>query len=1209
MPKRKVSPKPRPVQKLSNPRRHQSDGTDNLLITAWGASSGGLEALEQCFKHLPDDSGMAFVIVQHLAPDHTAPDHTGALPELLARCTQMRVEQARNNVEVAPNRVYIIPPETTLTIEGRKLRVARPAEPRGKRTPIDSFFRSLARERGENAVCILLSGTGTDGTLGLREIKENGGMAMAQTLESASYHAILRSAIETGLVDHILPVEEMPGKLLEYAAHLRSLSSKPNAFQEQIGTHLGKIHLLLQRRTGHDFSHYKESTIARRLERRMKAVQIDTVEQYAQTLERQPEEADRLFKDLLIGVTQFFRDPGAFEALGRKVIPKLFEGKDSTGEVRAAVIGCASGEEAYSIAMLLHDHASKLNHAPRIKVFATDIDERGLQFARRGVYPEAIAEQIDPERLERFFIRKDHVYQVKRELRDICIFSNHNFIKDPLFSRLGLISCRNVLIYLGPELQQEILPVFHYALRPGGYMFLGPSETASGHAELFRVLDKKYRIYQKKETVARSVLQFSHPDIKNLRRPDEKPSKPEGRNLPRQLERMILQRYRPACVAVSENGDAVYFSGRTSRYLEQPTGSPEANVLNMAREGLQIPLRMALHRAAATHKPAVEKNISVRTSAGISSVDVTVEPLADLSPPNLYMIAFEETAIGNGSPPGLPPTEVTGLNARSEETIRQLESELRAARELAQATFEEFETTNEELKSANEEYQSTNEELENSKEELQSLNEELETINTELSQKVRQLDESKSVLQNLFNATQIATIFLDSELRIRSFTPAAVDMFRLIPSDVGRPITDLATRFSYDDFAHDVAEVLQKVSSRERQLAGESGRHYQMRMLPYRTVHDVIDGVVITFTDVTALSEAEQRALEAKTFADSIVQTVREPLLVLDADLRVHSANASFYETFRVTPEETRGRVLYDLGNREWNIPGLRRLLVEILPRHGSFEDFRVEHEFTGIGPRTMLLNARIVRQHRAGAPLILLAIEDISGRVEIERSREQELESRRALAERLMKAQEDERRRIARDLHDDLAQQLALLEIDIQTIQQKPPADRISATRVLEPVRRRVCALSDQVRAISHDLHPAILDDLGLKAALRNLVQDFARIRNLVVRLKFDDLRRQVPLPITMALYRIVQEALQNIAKHAPDSRTNILVEPTSEGLRLLVKDDGPGFDLTGSQGLGIISMQERARQVGGKWEIQSRPGHGTRITVVVPWSDENQS
>lgn len=917
--------------------------TEQFLIAAIGASAGGLEAYETFFEHMPADAGIAFAVVMHLAPDHES-----ALAQLLARHTRMSVEQVRDNTKVIPNRVYIIPPNATLTIKNCVLQVTPPAEPRGRRMPIDSLFLSLAEDRGELAVCIILSGTGTDGTLGLRAIKEHGGMAMAQTLESAKYDAILRSAIATGLVDHVLPVEEMPAKLMKYAAHLSALNGKPNSIRQQTAQRLGKIHNLLRQKAGHDFSQYKESTIIRRLERRMKALQIQTVEQYVQLLERRPEEADQLFKDLLIGVTQFFRDSEAFKALRREVIPKLFEGKGADGQVRVGVVGCASGEEAYSIAILLSEHASTLDNAPKLHIFATDIDERGLETARKGLYPESIAEHVSAERLERFFSKEEKGFQIKREIREICIFSTHSFIKDPPFSRLDLISCRNVMIYLGADLQRGIIPLFHYALRSGGYLFLGPSENVTSHQELFRTLDKKHRIFQRKETVLRPAVRFPLANISGPAPSGRKDSDAEERNLPRQLERIILQRYGPACVLVKENGDAVYFSGRISGYLEQPAGGPDTNVLHMAREGLRIPLRTCLHRAVTARARAVQKRVSVQTDGRVSHVDLTVEPLAEFRDAELYVIVFEEAAPVSGpAPGGDAPASDTG----SEDTIRYLENELRAAQEHAQAAYEELETSNEELKSANEEYQSTNEELETSKEELQSFNEELETVNNELHRKVGELDHVNSDLQNLLNSTQVATIFLDSELRIRSFTPAAGAVFRLLAGDAGRPLTDLAAQFAGEgSLVEDMKEVLRTLSVREREMKGEQGRYFLMRILPYRTVRDVIEGVVVTFFDVTKLKEAEQRALAAKVYAENIVQTVREPLLVLDADLRVQSANKSFYELFKVFENETKGRVIFDLGNKQWDIPELRLLLGEVLPQRKTVRDFRVEHDSRNAG-------------------------------------------------------------------------------------------------------------------------------------------------------------------------------------------------------------------------------------------------------------------
>jgi two-component system CheB/CheR fusion protein len=946
--------------------------TQPFLIAAIGASAGGLEAYETFFRHMPADAGIAFAVVMHLAPDHES-----ALAQLLARHTRMSVEQVRDHTKVVPNRVYIIPPNATLTIKDCILQVTPPAEPRGRRMPIDSLFLSLAEDRGELAVCIMLSGTGTDGTLGLRAIKEHGGMAMAQSVESAKYDAILRSAIATGLVDHVLLVEEMPAKLMEYAAHLSALHGQPNDIRQEIGRQLGRIHTRLQRRAGHDFSQYKETTIARRLERRMKALQIKTVEKYIQLLEHQPEEADQLFKDLLIGVTDFFRDRTAFEALGREVIPKLFENRSADGQIRVGVVGCASGEEAYSIAILLCEHASTLASPPRLQIFATDIDERGLETARKGVYPESISEHVSAERLERFFSKQEKEFQVKREIREICIFSTHSFIKDPPFSRLDLISCRNVMIYLGADLQRGIIPLFHYALRSGGYLFLGPSENVTSHQELFRTMDRKHRIFQRKETVPRPAVRFPLANISGPVPSVSKYSDAQERNLPKQLERIILQRYGPACVLVRENGDAVYFSGRISRYLEQPAGGPDTNVLHMAREGVGIPLRTCLHRAVTARARVVQQQVSVQTDGGVSHVDLTVEPLPEFRDAELYVIVFEEAAPHSIPAPG---SNAPASDSGSEDTIRYLENELRAAQEQAQSAYEELETSNEELKSANEEYQSTNEELETSKEELQSFNEELETVNNELNRKVTELDHANSDLQNLLNSTQVAAIFLDSELRIRNFTPAAAAAFRLLAGDAGRPLTDLAAQFTGEgSLVEDMKEVLRTLSVQEREMTGAQGRHFLMRILPYRTVHDVIDGVVVTFFDVTQLKQAEQRALAAKVYAENIVQTVREPLLVLDADLRVHSANKSFYGLFGLSENESKGQVIFDLGNRQWDIPELRRLLGEVLPQNKAVRDFRVEHDFPQLGRRTMLLGAREIPHEKEQAPFILLAIDDIT--------------------------------------------------------------------------------------------------------------------------------------------------------------------------------------------------------------------------------------
>jgi two-component system CheB/CheR fusion protein len=654
----------------------------------------------------------------------------------------------------------------------------------------------------------------------------------------------------------------------------------PEKFREEVASYLGKICAILRRETGHDFRRYKQSTLVRRVRRRMSEARSPSVYAYVEHLNQATDEVGQLFRDLLISVTHFFRDPEAFELLAAKVVPHLFEGKDADGSVRVWVSGCATGEEAYSLAIRLREHLARIENPPQVQIFATDIDAQALETARQALYPEGIASQVSPERLERYFVKHGNMYQVSRDIREMCLFSLHNLIADPPFSRLDLVSCRNVLIYLESDLQKKVIALFHYALRPGGYLLLGPSEMVSGQPELFRTVDKKHRVFQSRDTVSRPPFRFPLSERGRLGiRLVEEPHRravPRRQEVARTYETILLESYAPACVVVNEGGDIVYFSPRTGRYLEPPSGTPTVNVIDMARKGLRLDVRAALHKAVNSRVPVIHENVAFELDDQTQHVNLIVRPMPELGDdPGLFMVVFQEVvAVAAAEGPGVLSSGPITLD---DPMIRRLEAELRATKAHLQATLEELESSNEELVSSNEELlsmneelQSANEELQTSKEELQSVNEELETVNAELKKKVDELDRVNSDLQNLFQSTRIATVFVDRELRIKKFTPAAVDVFRLIDGDVGRAIADIAPRFTGGDLVKDIREVLRTLSTRERQVqVEEGGAWYLLRVLPYRTVEDVIDGVVLTFLDITELKRTEEDRERLAAIVDS----------------------------------------------------------------------------------------------------------------------------------------------------------------------------------------------------------------------------------------------------------------------------------------------------------------------------------------------------
>ena len=850
-------------------------------VVGIGASAGGLAAFEAFFSGMPAaaDPGMAFVLVQHLAPDHKS-----ILSELVRRHTRMRVFDVEDGMTVHPNCAYIIPPNRDMAFLNGALHLLEPAAARGQRLPIDFFFRTLSQDQHERAIGIVLSGTGSDGTLGVRAIKGEGGMAMAQTLDSTEFDGMPRSAIATGLVDFVMPPAEMPAQLIAYVTHAFGTATGAATPPPRSENALRRVAILLRAQTGHDFSGYKQNTVTRRIERRMAVHQIARLDEYVRYLQQTPAEVEALFRDILIGVTNFFRDPEAFAALQEQVVPRLIEKPSEGAVVRVWVPACSTGEEAYSIAILLQERLDLIKRGCKVQVFATDIDRQAIEQARAGVYPTSIDADVSAERLARFFVRDPdgNTYRVSKSIRDMLVFSEQDVIQDPPFSKVDLISCRNLLIYLGGELQSKLLTLFHYALNRGGTLFLGTSETVGGQPALFGLLDRKAKLYLRKDDVPGALHQaadrFRPPTARDAPAP-WRPDKERGpARLPlRELtERALLQRYGAAGALVSERGEILYLHGRTGAYLEPAPGESSVNILKMAREGLRRELASALHAAVKQHELVRRLGLRVKTNGDFVTVDVTIAPLPAASgapgEPALYVIVFEEAQAQpeRATDGGAPSVFAEGAgDAAVDARVEALAQELRTKDEYLQTTIEELETSNEELQSSNEEMQSvneelqsTNEELETAKEELQSVNEELATVNAELQTRVVDLSRANNDMINLMAG--IGTIFVDHQLRVTRFTPSVTAVINLIAGDVGRPLGHVAGNLAgYDRLSEDVRAVLDRLTPREVEVQAKDGAWFLLRIQPYRTAENVIEGAVITFTDITEVKRAQAAMRDA----------------------------------------------------------------------------------------------------------------------------------------------------------------------------------------------------------------------------------------------------------------------------------------------------------------------------------------------------------
>jgi two-component system CheB/CheR fusion protein len=890
-----------------------ASNAERFLIVGIGASAGGLGAFEAFFSGMPADAepGMAFVLVQHLAPDHKS-----ILTELIQRYTRMKVYEVQDGMVVKVNCAYIIPPNRDMAFINGCLQLLEPVVPRGQRLPIDYFFRSLAKDQHERAIGIVLSGTGSDGTLGVRAIKGEGGMVMAQNPDSTEYDGMPRNAIGTGLVDFELHPSEMPSYLLSYVQHSSSIPPRSSrTIAPKTDNALKKILILLRDQTSHDFSQYKSSTTKRRIERRMAVHQIETLHQYIKYLQQSPVEIEALFRDLLIGVTNFFRDEEAFKVLEEEVLPKLFANKPSGSTIRIWTPGCSTGEEAYSIAILLQEKQEALKQNFRIQVFATDIDSRAISTARAGLYPASIATDLTPERLSRYFASEpgDNMYRIHKGIRDLLVFSEQDLVKDPPFSKLDMISCRNLMIYMNSSLQQRLIPLFHYALNPGGFLFLGSSETIGEFGQLFAVQDRKSKLYRRTEFNLGDQKVFLGRLLPSSQSIESSTPQIHGKmifppKLPlRELtEQALLQQISQVGALINSQGDILYLHGRTGRFLEPMPGEAGANnILKMAREGLRRELTTCLHKAVGKRTTVHLPGLRVKTNGDFSIVNLTIRPVP-LSPAStnnsmLYLVILEEVAEDKAE--SLAGKD--GPSAGAELRISKLTQELRIKEEYLQSSNEELETANEELKSfneemqsVNEELQSTNEELETSKEELQSVNEELTTVNGELQSKLAELTQANNDMNNLLAGTGIGTIFVDHQLHILRFTSVATRITNLIASDIGRPVGHIVSNLiSYERFLPDIKSVLDTLIPVFAEVHATDGKWYSMQIQPYRTLTNVIEGAVITFVDITEKKSADKKF---KTFFD----TVNDAIVIHTEAGQLVEVNQRMLEMFQLSYEQ-----------------------------------------------------------------------------------------------------------------------------------------------------------------------------------------------------------------------------------------------------------------------------------------------------------------
>ena len=968
---------------------------DTIPIAGIGASAGGLEAFKELLTNLRPDSGMAFVLVPHLDPDHQS-----VLTEILSRFTKMPVAEVTDSMKVEGGHVYVLPPNKTMGIAGGKFLLVQREATHTPHLPIDYFLTSLANECGEQAIGVILSGTASDGTQGCTAIKVAGGITFAQDEKSAKFHDMPENAIRRGSIDFVMSPKGIARELNRIGRQsgaARIATAPLDLGISGPAQDLDALFGLLQKATGVDFRHYKQSTLQRRIKRRMLLHHLLKLKDFLRYIDRNPAELDSLYRDLLIHVTEFFRDPGAFDSISQKILPSLMQDrKPEDGPLRIWIPGCSTGQEVYSLAIVVLEFLwanERRRNAPAIhqmavQIFATDISDFALDRARSGIYAANEVSGVSQDQLKRFFVRHDGGFQIHKSVRELCVFAKQNVVRDPPFSNMDLISCRNLLIYFGPILQKRAIPTFYYALKPRGYLMLGPSESLGSFEDLFTLVDKKHKIYQKKRSNARVVAHFTGP---NFVVPELEPAR-SPRTLEtefdanREVERILAQRFVPGSIVVNDEMEIVQFRGKIGPYLEPASGHPTFSLSKMAREDLQVDIRDALTRARKEKKSVRKEGLRIASEGGTRTIDLEVIPTRGQSVgDHLYIITFQDSVrpvlssaagrrrLENGSEKGSDSREL----ARAHREVESLREQLHTLIDEHETTLEEFKSANAEILSANEELQSSNEELETTKEELQSSNEELATLNEELQNSNEELTQANNDQLNLMTNVNLPVVMVGADLRIRRFTPPAEKILNLLPGDVGRQLGEIRTRLEPDDLEQIARTTIESTTFQEKEVRVKDGPWYMLRARPYKTWEDKIEGAVLSFQDIDSL----KRTLDqTRTFAEALIENARESVLVLDEGLRVVLANPVFYKTFQVSSGETKGQLIYELGNAQWDIPKLRDLFSQITTHNTRIDGFEVRHKFQHLGLRHMILNARRI-EAQGGPQMILLSIEDVTKR------------------------------------------------------------------------------------------------------------------------------------------------------------------------------------------------------------------------------------